>query len=75
VEATFAAAPPAAAFEGIAGVWELERHGAVVLFALEGSIDPLVKALARFEVLALDVHEADLEDVFLELYRGDGRAA
>ncbi len=54
---------------------ELERRGAVVLFSLDGSIDPLVKALARFEVLALDVHEADLEDVFLELYRGDAGAA
>ena len=75
VEATFAAPPPVGAFQGIAGARELERRGPIVLFALEGSIDPLVKAIARFEVFALDVHEADLEDVFLELYRGDGRAA
>ena len=38
------------------------------LFALEGEIDPLLKALpARYRVLSLDSHEADLEDVFLEL--------
>ncbi len=48
---------------------ELERRGPVVLFALEGPGDPLIKALARYEVLALDSHEADLEDFFLALYR------
>jgi ABC-2 type transport system ATP-binding protein len=68
VEVTFAAPPPAGAFAGLAGVRELERHGAVVLMALEGSADPLVKRLAGFEVLAIDSHEADLEDVFLGLY-------
>ena len=39
--------------------------------ALEGEIDPLLKALARFHVQALDVHEADLEDVFLARYRSE----
>ena len=42
--------------------------GPVVRLTLEGSADPLVKALARFEVHALDSHEADWR-VFLELYR------
>ena len=69
VEATFSGPPPAEAFAGLAGVRELERKGAAVLFALEGPADPLVKALARYEVLALDSHEADLEDFFLTLYR------
>jgi hypothetical protein len=41
---------------------------------VEGSADRLVKALARYEVVGLDSHEADLEDVFLALYRGDGDA-
>ena len=69
VEVTFAAPPPPDAMAGIAGVRELERHGPVVLMALEGPADPLVKRLARFEVLGIDSHEADLEDVFLGLYR------
>jgi ABC-2 type transport system ATP-binding protein len=69
VEATFAQLPPAKAFADLPGVRELERRGPVVLFALEGPADPLIKALARFEVLALDSHEADLEDFFLALYR------
>ncbi len=70
VEATFATPPGDDAFAGLPGVRELERRGPVAVFALEGSIDPLVKALARCDVLALDVHEADLEDIFLDLYRG-----
>ena len=74
VEATFAVPPPRDVFRDLPGVRELGRHGLVVLFALEGPVDPLVKALARFEVLALDVHEADLEDVFLDLYRGNANA-
>ena len=74
LEATFASPPPPGAFDGVPAARELERHGDVIVFALEGSADLLVKALARFEVLALDVREADLEDVFLDLYR-PGNAA
>jgi ABC-2 type transport system ATP-binding protein len=69
VDVSFAALPPAGAFVGLPGVCELERHGPSVLFALEGEADALVKALARYRVLAIDSHEADLEDVFLSLYR------
>jgi ABC-2 type transport system ATP-binding protein len=69
IEATFAEAPPAGAFDAIPGVREIDRRGTTVRLTLEGSADPLVKTLARFDVRALDSHEADLEDVFLELYR------
>ena len=73
VEATFASAPPDGAFAQINGVREIDRHGKTVLFALQGEVDPLLKALARFRVLSLDSHEADLEDVFLSLYRNETR--
>ena len=69
VEVSFATPPPEDAFARIAGVRVLERHGAIVLMAVEGSVDALVKRLAHFEVIAIDSHEADLEDVFLALYR------
>jgi ABC-2 type transport system ATP-binding protein len=75
VEATFRVAPPAQAFAGVPGVQELGRHGQTVALALRGSADPLVKALARHEVIALDSREADLEDVFLQLYREERHAA
>jgi len=71
VEATFAEPPPADAFAGVAGVERIEQDGNVVRFPFEGEIDPLLKALARFHVKALDVREADLEDVFLARYRGE----
>ena len=69
VEVTFATPPPEGAFGHVPGVHEVERRGSVVRLTLEGSADPLVKALGQFEVEALDSHEADLEDVFLEQYR------
>ena len=75
VEVTFGDAPPPGAFDDLPGVREVERHGATVRLSLEGSADPLVKALARYEVRGLDSHEADLEDVFLALYRGEADAA
>jgi len=75
VEVTFEEPPPAAAFAGLPGVRELERHGSTIVFALEGEADPLVKVLAGYHVRTLDSHEADLEDVFLSLYRSDGRAS
>jgi beta-exotoxin I transport system ATP-binding protein len=75
VEVTFAEPPPAGAFARLEGARELERRGHVVVFALEGEIDALLKALARFHVRALDVHEADLEDIFLALYREEPDAA
>jgi ABC-2 type transport system ATP-binding protein len=75
VEVTFAEPPPPDAFAGLGGARELERRGHVVVFALEGEIDALLKALARFHVRALDVHEADLEDIFLALYRQEPDAA
>ena len=72
VEATFAEPPPPDAFAGLAGSAGARPATATSsVFALEGEIDPLLKALARFHVKALDVHEADLEDVFLALYRGE----
>ena len=75
VEVTFAAAPAEGVFADVPHVRELGRHGATVLFALEGDADALVKALAARHVVALDVHEADLEDIFLSLYGERRRVA
>jgi ABC-2 type transport system ATP-binding protein len=68
IQASFAVPPPPGAFADLPGVRELGRHGPVVTLSLAGPADPLVKALAQFEVLTLDSHEADLEDIFLGLY-------
>jgi ABC-2 type transport system ATP-binding protein len=75
IEVTFAVPPAAGDFDDVPGVRVLEQRGNIVVFALQGEIDPLLKALARYRVVALDSHEADLEDVFLSLYRSDSRDA
>ena len=75
IEVTFATLPPPHAFDGVEHVREVERSGSVVVFHVRGEIDPFVKTLAQHRVLALNSHEADLEDIFLSLYRGDGRRA
>lgn len=68
MEATLAAPAAPGEFTDIPGARLVEQRGTHVLFAVEGEPDALVKALARHEVLALDSHEADLDDIFLSLY-------
>jgi ABC-2 type transport system ATP-binding protein len=51
------------------------RHGHVLTVTVEGSVDALVKAAARFEVLTIRTHEPDLEEVFLSHYKDDSDAA
>lgn len=74
IEVTLAAPPPPAAFEGLPPGVSVEVSGRAAAFTVEGPVDPVVKALAPLEVLALTSHEDDLEDVFLGYYRGDGDA-
>ena len=52
------------------GVSELQRDGDVVSFAVGGSFAPVVAALAGVEVVDLLSRSADLDEVFLSLYRG-----
>jgi ABC-2 type transport system ATP-binding protein len=46
----------------------------IVHSTIEGDVDPLVKALARFHVTELLIEEPDLEESVLRLY-GPSRAA
>jgi ABC-2 type transport system ATP-binding protein len=54
----------------IPGVRDATVSGNHATLRIEGSMDPLVKALARFEVLSLRSRESDLEEIFLAMYRG-----
>jgi hypothetical protein len=40
---------------------------------MQGVVDPLVKAIGRYEVVDLTSHEADLEETFLALYGQEAR--
>jgi ABC-2 type transport system ATP-binding protein len=61
-------------FATIPGVHDLaHRDGSIQFRAPEGSLDAIVKALARQRVLDVEITEADLEEMFLAYY-GTGRA-
>ena len=53
------------------GVEEVVADGRIVTLRLRGGPAPLLKALAPYEVVALDIREPSLEEMFLTYY-GDG---
>jgi ABC-2 type transport system ATP-binding protein len=59
----------AARFRDLPGVVGAEVKGNVVSIIVEGSIDPVIKRAAEFDVERIVSHETDLEDAFLDLYR------
>jgi len=67
-----------AEFDRVPGLTEVDMHDAdgvlTISGTVDGAIDPLVKALARFEVRDLTVEEPDLEESVLRLY-GDTAAS
>ena len=68
LELTFAGPVPAAAFDGIDGVQELTVEGARLRCRVIGSVDGLLKAASRFEVLNVSSQEPTLEEIFVALY-------
>jgi ABC-2 type transport system ATP-binding protein len=58
-------------FHTLPGVTEVRAEERVVTVGFEGSADPVVKAAATHEVLAIRPREADLEEIFLRYYRED----
>ena len=57
--------------ESIEGVRSVVVEGRLVRVEVEGPVAQLMKVAARYEIVDLHVHEADLEDVFLTYYRGE----
>jgi ABC-2 type transport system ATP-binding protein len=75
VEFHFASPVPADAFARLPGVRDVEAHGDVVRCTVAGTMDPIVKAAARFEVLDVSSHEPSLEDIFLTYYASEAGEA
>lgn len=72
VEIHFTTPVDAAVFEGVAGVRDVKvaDHHAVMSF--DGHMDELLKvATNNYQLVDVNTQEADLEEVFLEYYRGD----
>jgi ABC-2 type transport system ATP-binding protein len=61
--------PDSAALSAIPGVTEASVSGSVATVRVEGSMDPLVKALAGYETLLIRTHDTPLDEIFLQLYR------
>ena len=55
------------AVTGTQGASAGPRLGAVT-FTIRGSVNPLIRTLARYDVVRLSAEEAPLEDVFLQFY-------
>jgi ABC-2 type transport system ATP-binding protein len=60
----------AGALASVPGVDGVVADGEHVRLRMAGSMDPLIKALAAFEVVDVVSHEPSLEDVFLSFYGG-----
>jgi ABC-2 type transport system ATP-binding protein len=73
---SFADGVPARAFEGLAGVAQVEvlPGGHSLRLSMQGPADAVVKAAAQHRVVSLTSHEPSLEDIFLRYYEGDGQA-
>lgn len=71
VDVTFAADPPD--LSGVPGVVNPVRNGHAVHCRISGSVDPLIKALASHDVLALSMKEPTLEQLFLSHYGDDAQ--
>ena len=71
LEFHFAAEVSADEFASLPGVREVTVEGAVVRCTVVGSVDAVVKAAARHEVLDVISHERNLEQVFLAYYTGE----
>jgi len=71
LEIHFASPPPPGAFDGVPGLRDIRSEDSVIHCTVQGSMDPLVKAIARFEVTNILSYETPLEDIFLTYY-GEG---
>jgi ABC-2 type transport system ATP-binding protein len=68
IEIHFDGPVPAADFDGLPGVTDLQVDGAIVRCTVDGMLDPLIKAAARYTVADLISTEPDLEETFLSYY-------
>ncbi len=70
IQITFADGAPVDEFANLPGVGNVSALGSVMELSVEGTMDRVIKAASGHEVLNFRSAEADLEDVFLNYYRG-----
>lgn len=76
LEIHFAAPVPESAFANVAGVSDLAVEQNVLRCSVKGTLDAVIKAASKFEVVNVISHEPSLEEIFLAYYnRGENNAA
>ena len=75
IEMVFDGPVPRGEFADLPGVRDLTIEAGRLRCTVQGSVDPLLKAAARFNVTDITSHEPNLEEIFLALYGHDDRAA
>lgn len=68
LEVTFVTAPPATALSRVPGVTDLRLERRRLTATVQGPIDPVIKALAKYRVESLEVEHASLEHLFFKEY-------
>ena len=71
LEVTFAEPPPADLF-ALPGVRELRRDGNTVHVQSRDSLDAVIKAIGRYQVVDLRTEQPSLEEIFLAYYSNTG---
>lgn len=74
LEIHFASPVPVEDFRGLPGVRDLRVENNTLVCSVVGSVDALIKAAARYEVLNVVSPEVGLEEIFIEYYQGGGDA-
>ncbi|MEL6982371.1 MAG: ABC transporter ATP-binding protein [Actinomycetota bacterium] len=76
MEIQFGTPPDPTPFGELDAVRRIDRSddGKTLMLVVEGSIDAVVKCAARSQVHNIVSHDGDLEDVFLDYYRGGDSA-
>jgi len=76
VELEFSSPVQASVFEAVAGVHDVTVENHRVMLSYEGKMAVLLKTVAdRYDVVDINTHEADLEDIFLTYYRDEEETA
>jgi ABC-2 type transport system ATP-binding protein len=66
---------PVESFRSINGVTEVRSSGSTLSLVVQGNLDSLIKAVARFPLRNIVTYEPNLEEFFLAFYREGGSHA
>jgi ABC-2 type transport system ATP-binding protein len=68
IEIQFSEAVPPEEFSRLPNVGNVEAQGNLIRLTVDGSVDAVVKAAARHDVVDIASHEPSLEEIFLRYY-------